>query len=239
MMIEFSINLRGRSDVLHIPWDSIWEVLQLVMLLHLWNPWIIGIKPIKHGFINYIQRLLWLVERTYRCSLAPRGLLERVFASAFHKLPTRLVIRQLWNEYIAEAIVEVVRLLLLPEHDCVCWCREEDLLNEHIGSVWKECHKWENQKHNPGLAWLEHEEVLAVDLGLENFRDGRRVAANHANIIEKETGNVHDPCKPIPVNGFDEEFADYDVHDKWESHAAREPMRLCFAIRVRRSWQSL
>ena len=144
MMIEFSINLRGRSDVLHIPLDSIREVLQLVMSLHLRNSWIIGFKPIKHGFINYIQRLLWLVERTYRCSLAPRGLLERVFASAFHKSLTRRVIRQLWNEYIAEAIVEVVRLLLLSEHDSVCWCREEDLLNEHIGSVWKECHEREH-----------------------------------------------------------------------------------------------
>ena len=155
-----------------------------------------------------------MVERTYRCSLAPRGLLERVFASAFHKSLTRRVIRQLWNEYIAEAIVEVVRLLLLSEHDSVCWCREEDLLNEHIGSVWKECYKRENQKHNPSLTRLEHEEVLAVDLGLENFRDGCRVTANHANIIEKKTGDVHDSCKPIPVNGLDEEFADYDVHDK-------------------------
>ena len=55
---------------------------------------------------------------------------------------------------------------------------------------------------------------MAVDLGLENFRDGCRVTANHADIIEKETGDVHNPCKPVPVNGLDEEFADYDVHDK-------------------------
>ena len=55
---------------------------------------------------------------------------------------------------------------------------------------------------------------MAVDFGLENFRYGRRVATNNANIIEEETGDVHDSCKPVPVNGLDKEFADYDVHDK-------------------------
>ena len=135
-----------------------------------------------------------MAERTYRCSLAPRGLLERIGAisMAFHEFLARWVIRELWNEHIAEAIVEVVRLLLLSEHDSVRRCREEDLLNEHVGCVWQECHKWEDKKHNPGLSRLKHEEVLAIDLRLEYFRNRRRIAANHAKVIENETGDVHD-----------------------------------------------
>jgi len=48
---------------------------------------------------------------------------------------------QLRNVDFGESVENVVRLLLLPEHDSVSGRGEEDLLAEHVGDVWEERHE--------------------------------------------------------------------------------------------------
>ena len=145
---------------------------------------------------------------------------------AFHELLARRVIRKLRNEHFRETVVEVVRLLLLAEHYSVGWGREEDLLDEHIGGIWQKCDEWQYKKHDPGLARVENQEVLACDFRLEKVSNWSRVASNHADQIEEQTCDVYETCKPVPVHCFNEKLADYDIHDKCESNSTCKPMRL-------------
>ena len=80
---------------------------------------------------------------------------------------------------------------------------------------------------------------MTVDLRLEYLGDGRSVATDHTDVIEDQTCNIDDSCKPVPVYRLDKQLANDDMHDQREGDAASEPMRLCLSIGIDWSCEAL
>ena len=220
---------------------SIREILQLVMLLCLGHSWIMCVK---HRVIDYVQRLLRLIEWAYGCGLAAVGSSWGVAKwtagrMALHKFQAGFVIWQLRHKHISETVIEIVRLLLLSKHHSISGCREKDLLNEHVSRIRQEGHEREYKQHNPRLAWVHHEEVLSVDLRLEYLSDRRWVTPNNAQVIEEQTCYVHDTGQPVPIDWLNKEFADDNVHDECEGDATCEPVWLSQTVGISRTGETL
>ena len=108
----------------------------------------------------------------------------------FHSLALQFVfeVLQLWlwfsisisgqfgNKHIGEPIKYVVWILRLLHHYCICGCRPEYFLRQHVCDVWKKWNYGDNYQANPSFLALHYETVLASDLRLEEFTDSWNVS---------------------------------------------------------------